>query len=55
MLQDFVEEKPITSVRIDPGQAKGEIRISAMQIHTGVGKKVYSWSFQSRHTGSRDQ
>ena len=51
----FSSEKPITSVRIDPGQAKGEIRISAMQIHTGVGKKVYSWSFQSRQTGSRDQ
>ena len=51
----FSPEKPITSVRIDPGQAKGEIRISAMRLRDGDPKTVYSWSFQSKLAGSRDQ
>jgi len=51
----FSPEKPVTSVRIDPGQAKGKIRIAAMRIRDGDGKTVYSWSFQSKLAGSRDQ
>lgn len=41
----FSPEKPITSVRIDPGQAKGEIRISAMRLQNSKARTVHEWKF----------
>lgn len=41
----FSAEKPITAVRLDPGQAKGEIRITAMRLRDARGQAVHEWEF----------
>jgi hypothetical protein len=35
----------VTAVRLDPGQAAGEIRISAMKLMDSNGGVVYEWKF----------
>jgi arylsulfatase A-like enzyme len=49
----FSPEKTITAVRLDPGQAKGEIRISSMRLWDGEGQSIYEWKFATREKAAR--
>jgi arylsulfatase A-like enzyme len=42
---EFSSANPVTAVRLDPGQAAGEIRISAMKLMDANGGIVYEWKF----------
>jgi hypothetical protein len=37
--------RPVTALRLDPGRAAGEIRISAMKLLDAEGTLVYEWNF----------
>ncbi|MEO2028537.1 MAG: sulfatase [Fuerstiella sp.] len=37
---------PVLSIRLDPAQSHGEIRVAAMKLTDDKGRTQYSWSFQ---------
>ena len=41
----FTAANPVTAVRLDPGQAAGEIRVSAMRLLDANDRPVYEWTF----------
>lgn len=41
----FTAKHPIVAVRLDPGQAPGEVHISAMELVNDQGTIVHAWSF----------
>jgi len=41
----FAAAHPVTAVRLDPGQAAGEIRISAIKLLDADDRLVYEWEF----------
>ena len=45
----FTATHAVTAVRLDPGQAVGEIRISAMKLLDADGRPVYEWRFAAAH------
>jgi hypothetical protein len=44
----FTAANAVTAVRLDPGQAPGEIRVSAMKLLDADGRPVYEWRFAAR-------
>jgi arylsulfatase A-like enzyme len=43
----FVAAHPVTAIRIDPGQAAGEIRVSKLQLRTADREQAFEWKFDS--------
>jgi hypothetical protein len=41
----FTAANPVIAVRLDPGQAAGEIRVSAIRLLDADGRPVYEWRF----------
>jgi len=41
----FTTKKPVTAVRLDPGQAAGEVTISALKLTRGTGELLHEWKF----------
>ena len=49
----FTAAHPVPAVRLDPGQAAGEIRISAMKLLDAGGGLVYEWRFAAASPAKR--
>ena len=45
----FTATRPVTAVRLDPGQAPGEIRISSMKLLGTSDRLVHEWKIVATH------